>query len=589
MRGAGGLLFLKRFRIAALTASVFVMAAAAVDLPLARAAGERITARELIEDPSGRMSIADVAALPGTPMGPVFSSRGTNSAIWMRVHVLPSSDGSPTVLFIRPPYLNEVRLYEATAGDPATWPTRVAGSYYPFKQRDRAGINLSFVVNVPKAGGTYYVRVKTRGGAGFSVEALSAAEADRRDHQRDLLMVFFATAMVALLLWAIHTYLLDRQPVVGWFVLHQAVYTLFGITVTGYAAPFSPARFPHFIDGLSLVFYCCIGGTVTLFCRELFKVYEPPRALMRALTCLIWAYPVSLTTVLFGYHAFAVNSALVLNRISLIAFVLGSFFLRVESAPRKRTLQMSFLAVLSVNVLFWIGDRNSSAASTAMLSALQLLLVDGFGIGALFALVLHTRARQERQQAQQAALDLVLTQKQLEHEQALKKQAEWQAQTDYLTGLYNRRRFMEAAEKELERAIRFSRPMTLLMIDIDHFKQINDTWGHGVGDVVLKNVAQLIRSALRNEDILGRTGGEEFTAVLVEAEEADAVQTAKRICDVVADTVIVPSEAGRIQVTISIGVAHLGTRNTTFIGLLDEADRAMYSVKQTGRNGYAVA
>lgn len=573
--------------IATCAALIFVHSAwAAVD---PAGANDLIRARELIVDPSAKLTIADVAALPGTPIGPVYSGFSTNSAIWMRLHVQPSASGGKVVLYIRPPYLNEIRFWESGPGDPSTWKTRVAGSFYPLNQRDRAGISLSFVVDVPAAGGTYYLRVKTRSHSGFSVEALEPGEADRRDHQRDLLIVFFGTAMFALFLWALHTYLLDRQPVVGLFAIHQAAYTTFGIAVTGYLAPLVPERFPHLIDWLDLVLYCSIGFTLTLFCRELFKVYEPSRGLMRGMKLLAWAYPLALSTIVFGYDTFAVNASSILHRISLPYFVLVAFCLRVESAPRRRLLRVSFVLILCVNVAFWFANRNSSAASTAILSAMQLLLVDGFGIGALFAMILHTRARQERLEAQQAALELIMVQKKFELEQELKKQAEIQAQTDYLTGLYNRRRFVEAAEQEVQRAVRFNRPLTLLMIDLDHFKVVNDTWGHSVGDVVLKNVAQLIRDTLRNADILGRTGGEEFAAVLVEAEDGDAIQAAERLCAVVADTVIVQPGSGRVKVTLSIGLAQLKGRSMEFIKLLDEADQAMYSVKQSGRNGVAIA
>lgn len=557
-------------------------------VPSAHAA-DLISARELIVDPSAAMTINDVAVLPGTSIGPVFASPSTSSAIWMRVHVQPPPGGGKVVLYIRPPYLNEVRFWEMGPGDPATWKTRITGSFYPFRLRDRAGISLGFVVDVPATGGTYYLRVKTRSHAGFSVEALLPEEADRRDHQRDLLMVFFATAMSALLLWALHTYLLDRQPVVGLFAIHQAVYTAFGLMAAGYIAPLSPQRFPQLIDWLCMASYGAIGFTFTLFSRELFKVYEPPRILMRGIALQLWAYPVALLTAVYGEDTLAVNAFLVLHRIALVWFVVVCIFLRVESAPRRRLLRVSFGLILLANVVFWIANRNSSAASASITSALQLLLVDGFGVGALFTIILHTRARQERLDAQQAAVELAMVQKKFEMEQELKKQAEILAQTDFLTGLYNRRRFVEAAEQEVDRAIRFKRPLTLLMIDIDHFKSINDTWGHSVGDTVLKNVAQLIRDALRNADILGRTGGEEFAAVLVEAEESEAVQAAERLCEVVADTVIFQPQSGRIKVTVSIGLAQLKGRNMEFIKLLDEADRAMYSVKQAGRNGFAIA
>jgi len=179
--------------------------------------------------------------------------------------------------------------------------------------------------------------------------------------------------------------------------------------------------------------------------------------------------------------------------------------------------------------------------------------------------------------------------KKFEMELELKKQAELEAQTDFLTGLFNRRRFVESAESELDRAMRFQRPLSLLMFDIDHFKSINDTWGHAMGDVVLQQVAHLLHDALRNADILGRTGGEEFAAVLVETEGNAAANVAQRLCATVADAVIAPPEAGRIPVTVSIGLTQLKGRSISFDELLNEADQAMYAAKQAGRNRISVS
>jgi len=140
------------------------------------------------------------------------------------------------------------------------------------------------------------------------------------------------------------------------------------------------------------------------------------------------------------------------------------------------------------------------------------------------------------------------------------------------------------AEREMARAIRFHRSLTLMMIDIDRFKAINDRWGHGIGDIVLQNVSLLIRDALRNVDIFGRTGGEEFAAVIVETEGGDAIEIAQRLCSKVAEASIVPQGGERIPVTISIGLAQLKGRKINFGSLLNEADRAMYAAKDAGRN-----
>jgi len=297
---------------------------------------------------------------------------------------------------------------------------------------------------------------------------------------------------------------------------------------------------------------------------------------------------VLLAAIALGYDSQAVNANAALIKITWLYLVVIAFSLRVENTPSRRLLQIFFVSILLNNAVFWLAGRNIRIASNINLSAIQVLIVDGLVIGGLFAIILHTRARQMQREGQQAAMELVLVQKKFEIEQELKERAEVEAQTDYLTGLLSRRRFVELAKRELARSIRFKRPLTMLMIDIDRFKAVNDTWGHSVGDEVLKDVAHLIRKSLRDEDILGRTGGEEFAAVIVESEGNDAFEVAQRVCTTVAHAVIALPGGGSVQVTVSIGPTQLARRVIDFDTLLNEADRAMYKAKQSGGNKVTV-
>jgi len=553
-------------------------------LALPAVAADLTVSRTLLDDPTGTLTIADVAGRVVTPLGPTLAIRNPKTVYWICLRVQPPAQGTKVVLYVSPSFLNDVRLYQAGPADPLTWPTRATGNLYPYGSRDRASATLGFVVDVGPSGATFYLRVKTRGLARFSVQALNPAEAAAKDYHHDLVVVFFVTAMLCLLLWTILSYLNDRQTVVGLFAIHQAVYTAFGFVITGYLAQWIPARFPQLGDSVDIVLYCAISFTPVLFCRELFRPYEPPRALVRGLNLLLWAFPVLIAAIALGYDYAAVRINGTLINLTWAYFAVIVFSLRTERTPRRRLLKVFFVSILLSNVAFWLSGMSRRIASFTDLSAMKILIVDGLVISGLFAMILHTRARQALREAQQAALDLVLAQRRFELEQELKKQAELQAQTDYLTGVLNRRRFVELAERELARSIRFQRPFALLVIDLDHFKAINDTWGHSVGDRVLQQVAQLIRDTLREEDIFGRTGGEEFAAVMVETNYEDAREIASRLCISVADSVIVPQEAERIRVSISIGFSWLNGRNISFDSLMSEADSAMYEAKQAGRN-----
>lgn len=159
------------------------------------------------------------------------------------------------------------------------------------------------------------------------------------------------------------------------------------------------------------------------------------------------------------------------------------------------------------------------------------------------------------------------------------------ATSDSMTGVANRRRLMENGEIEIQRALRLYHPLSLLIVDIDLFKQVNDTWGHMTGDLVICAVAEKCVQCVRsNIDIVGRIGGEEFAIILPETNHSIATQLAERICDSVAAMDVQLNETTKLACTISIGIATLTPNCTTFKHLLINADQALYRAKDAGRN-----
>lgn len=155
--------------------------------------------------------------------------------------------------------------------------------------------------------------------------------------------------------------------------------------------------------------------------------------------------------------------------------------------------------------------------------------------------------------------------------------------TDPLTGLFNRRRFESILELEFKKTLRYQTPLSCLMIDIDHFKQINDSFGHHVGDIVLKEVALLVQRCIREVDTAARWGGEEFAVLVPTATKEQAVQPAKRIMKTVAEHVY-PDVLGR-KITVSIGIADVpNPQIDSGQRLVQLADLAMYEAKKKGRN-----
>jgi diguanylate cyclase (GGDEF)-like protein len=161
------------------------------------------------------------------------------------------------------------------------------------------------------------------------------------------------------------------------------------------------------------------------------------------------------------------------------------------------------------------------------------------------------------------------------------------ATTDVLTGLYNRRHFLTVANKEWERFQRYERPLSVLIIDIDHFKSVNDRFGHDVGDAVLAEVAAVCRKARRANDVVARIGGEELAILLPETGAASATALAEKLCAEIAAQLVTAGET-TIAVTVSIGVADAKPALANFGELMKRADAALYAAKHNGRNQVSI-
>ncbi|MBA4374790.1 MAG: GGDEF domain-containing protein, partial [Anaerolinea sp.] len=157
------------------------------------------------------------------------------------------------------------------------------------------------------------------------------------------------------------------------------------------------------------------------------------------------------------------------------------------------------------------------------------------------------------------------------------------AVTDELTNVLNRRGFDEVANREFEISKRYARPLSMIMLDIDHFKATNDTYGHSVGDEILKEIAFRCRTKIRETDFISRHGGEEFLILLIEQKRENARLVAERIRKYIADQPFVTT-SGKIKVTVSLGVCSLDSQTTSISMMVKKVDKALYVSKENGRN-----
>ena len=227
-------------------------------------------------------------------------------------------------------------------------------------------------------------------------------------------------------------------------------------------------------------------------------------------------------------------------------------------------LLMNVVRIVGVLALHGAQDPiHTQIAPLAIFSMLPTSLLFAFGL----ILLIEGRARSQ----------LVVANEQLAHD----------AETDVLTGLGNRRRLENAAAQEIARAQRYGWPVSVMALDLDHFKGINDRWGHHAGDAVLREVALRCVRALRGHDVLVRWGGEEFAALLPQCDLDASERAARRILEAVRSISL--DDIGRERLTISIGLAAVAQSDLSVGEALHRADQALYEAKRAGRNRHAVA
>lgn len=177
--------------------------------------------------------------------------------------------------------------------------------------------------------------------------------------------------------------------------------------------------------------------------------------------------------------------------------------------------------------------------------------------------------------------------KQIELESVM-VQAREVSQVDALTFLVNRRMIVRELQSEVLRSERYNSPLAISVVDIDHFKKVNDTYGHLVGDESLRQVAHQLRDHIRHPDMAGRYGGEEFLILLPNSDSNAAAEQASRLCKQVRETVIQVDDR-TLNITISIGIAQFRNGEDSWETLLNRADNAMYEAKKNGRDRWAIA
>ena len=507
---------------------------------------------EVLEDATGTLELVAVQASQGFHPAPADGLKigFSESAWWVRVTV--RNTGAQTrqlVLREAYPLMDSITLWAPR--DEGGWRVVRTGDRLPFASRDYDHHEFLFALELPPgATRTYYLRFASGGPMDITLSLHDARALVGTLGAEQLVYGAFYGGFLVLVLYNLFLCLVVRDRVFYWYLAYAVSFGLYFSMFNGLSFQYLWPDSPTWANRSVLVL---IGSTVVLglqFTRRFLETAEAAPRLDRFTRALQALALAGIGAAFVLPYSFVIQGLAMLTVVAACTIItLGTFGLLSGYRPARYFMLAWSLLLLGVLI--------TNLKNYGVLPH-NLLTQNGFQIGSLCEMVL---------------LSLGLATRVSDMER--------QSRLDALTRVYNRRYFDERIAAELERAVRTQAPISLLVADIDHFKKVNDQFGHARGDEVLRNVARVLRAGVRNQDAVCRYGGEEFALILPDTDARQAVNVAEGLRRAVADT---PGPDGS-ALTISIGVASSADAGLdTVIDLFHAADEALYQAKASGRN-----
>ncbi|WP_435634570.1 diguanylate cyclase domain-containing protein [Pseudomonas solani] len=570
---------------------------------------------ELLEDPSGSLGIADMADpavqsrfVPADGRASVGQSR---SAWWVKVQLARAAD-APAQWWLENSGITVFRVRLYLPDGQGGWTERETSESVPFAE-GRDFDYRRMVFRLPDLGTeplTFYFRSYDPAGNSFPLKAWQLDDLQDLRATEDMGFGLIYGVILALFLYNLFILVALRDKAYLWYVLATGCALVFILSMTGHGFQYfwggSPV--PFWLDRISLP--SLWGIFVMRFTQELLYTRRGLVWADRAFNVSCVLYAIAILINAFGYRAegalliaitpiVTVPTALVSAgvrwyqgfipaRFYLVGYgtVLVSTAVLVMRAagiiqPTNFTAYMFPIAVAAESILFSfaLAYRIQMLKQEKAAALEQVDREKTARLAQMQASADELQAAVANRTAELAAANLRLCEREQELEHA--------AFHDALTDLPNRRYLIERAETALANAGRRGETVALMLIDLDHFKPINDKYGHDAGDAMLRTIGQRLREHVRGGDSVARLGGDEFAVLICGPDsEPHAREIAERLLAELAEPVLYGTQ--RLTVTISIGVALYPQHARQFAGLYKTADQAMYKVKEKGRSGFAI-
>jgi two-component system, sensor histidine kinase LadS len=567
------------------------------------------------QDPQGLADFTQVRALPDSAwqaVGRRDASFGYGgSAYWLRLDLHnPHARSLGWILLVGNPLLDQLDAYGLDED-------RVyrAGDQRPFAWRWIEHRQLALPLDLaPGETRRLWLRMQTDGSANLSASLMTREAFDHLEQRSLLLQGLFFGALAAMLIYNLSIFCITRDRSYLWYSLFVASFSLYQFIQLGFALQWlwpEALAWHQLSFPLSSALATLFGIFFTYSVLELNNGSPLYRWVVAALlACCLAVIGLALVG---PYQVALIGSFALVAACAPIAFVITLLRWRAGYAA-ARLFALGWCVLIAASLASILAGTGLLPYSLLTLHAQQ---IGGLIEMTVFSVALAARIRQAQNAERQAQARLIAQERQLRHEQATRLQLQTQIsdgleqrvqertaalqetlqqlsnanlrlaelnRRDGLTGLFNRQTLSEELERACARAERSRQPLAILMLDLDHFKQVNDRHGHLAGDACLRHAAQRIQQRLRSSDLLARFGGEEFVALLDNTDLAGALDLAEQLRDDLARQPC-PYQDQSIALSLSIGL-HAGIPDDAGCGerWLDLADRALYRAKAGGRN-----
>jgi len=415
-----------------------------------------------------------------------------------------------------------------------------------------------------------------------------------------LYLIYFG-AMLSLALYNLFIFFYLRKKVYLYYVGHVLLFTFSVAIYKGFLLPYINMRL-YDLSQISIPLFFIL---LILFSQQILKTKEHFPRVHMLLNAFIAVSVISLIWILIdihdGFYFMNVTAAVILPML---------MFASLLTTRNDKTVATIYLIAL---LIFIAGMTSIAILALGLIDyspwITNIPMFASFFEIVLFSLLLAYRINKMSQESTRAREELIKQQKteksrlfqevaektkalnqakkrlekELEEKKILEEHLKLQATTDSMTGLMNRRALIDEFDKELNRARRTMSPLSCLILDIDHFKQVNDSYGHHIGDLVIKSVAENMKQHTRTIDHIGRIGGEEFAILMPNTHLDDAYQIADRLRDFISRYEMC-FDHQTLHITVSIGITDLRDKFETIESILQRADAALYNAKREGRN-----